>query len=573
MGVSDMKQLVRSEESRLTNLYELSRIITSSTMEPKKILNTIIEAVVRISGATSGSLRLIDKESNMLKLEVACGFDKAIGVNELRIGEGITGWVARTGEPLLIPDVTKDERYVNVDADIKSELAVPLVIEGEVIGVANVNSTELNAFTTEDLESLTTLASHSAMIIQNSKLYDALNRRMNELSALADISKIIIGTMNLEEILAEIIERTAYIMKTKICSLMLLNEDGTELVIRVVYGGSPAYIGKPNLKVDESLIGRVVETRRPLTALDVRQVPGYRYPELAKKEGLCSLLSVPLMVKDRIIGVINVYKSTQHEFNQGEIQLLSSFADQSAIAIENARLYERMMALEEEIRQIEKLGMMGELGVEVAHEIRNPLTIIKMLLHPLKESNAKDVEIIEGEIDRINRIITQFLDYARPKDSEPQYIDINRVLNNALSLVEHRLSRRKIALEKDISPLSLINADPDKMGQVFLNLFLNSIDAMSAGGSLRISTRENSNSVSIEISDNGSGVPPEIKGKIFEPFITTKSGGLGLGLSVVHRIIEQHKGEIKVASEPEVGTSFTIILPIERGDNEKDINS
>jgi len=558
-----MEKKTQIGESRLSNLYKLSEIITS-TLEPKEVLSLIIDAAVRISGATSGSLRLIDLEALTLRLEVACGLSEgASGLSELKIGEGVTGWVAKTGKPLLVPDVTRDERYVVMDDNIRSELAVPLVLEGQVIGVVNVNSTKLDAFTQEDLELLSTLASQSAKVIQNAKLYDALRRKANELSTLFNVGKIITGTLNLEEVLNQIVEKASYLMNTKLCSLMLLNEDGMELIIKAVHGGSPDYAQRPNLKVDESLIGGVVKTKRPLTALDVRQVPGYKYLDLARREGLCSLLSVPLIFKEQVIGIINVYKSTQDKFTSDEIGLLSNLADQSAMAIQNARLYEQMMNLEEGIRRIEKLGVLGELAVEVAHEVRNPLTIIKMLLHALKVDNSKDVEVIEGEIDRINKIVTQFLDYARPGEPVLKEIDVNRILDTTLILLSHRLNKRKIELVKDLPSVPRLSADPDKLEQAFLNLFLNAIDAMPSGGRLKVSTRTSNGYVQIEIGDSGVGIPPQIKNKLFKPFTTTKEGGLGLGLSVVHRIVEGHKGRIAVESTPEHGTAFTISLPLE----------
>ena len=563
MNTAIEKEKTEIGESRLSDLYKLSGVITS-TLEPKKVLSLIIDTAVRISGATSGSLRLIDRESETLRLEVSCGLSRgAAGIVELKIGEGVTGWVAKTGKPILVLDVTRDRRYVVMDKNTRSELAVPLVLEDEIIGVVNVNSTKLHAFTQEDLELLSTLASQSAKVIQNANLYDALRRKADELSTLFNIGKIITGTLNLEEVLNQIVEKASYLMNTKICSLMLLNEEGSELIIKAVHGGSPDYIQRPNLKVGESLIGKVVVTKKPLPVLDVRQVRGYMYLDLARREGLCSLLSVPLIFKEQVIGVINVYKSTQEKFTPDEIDLLSNLADQSAMAIQNARFYEQMMNLEEGIRRIEKLGVLGELGVEVAHEIRNPLTIIKMLLHPLKAENPKDVTVIEGEIDRINKIVTQFLDHARPGEPVLKEIEVNRILDNTLILLSHRLNKRKIKLIKDLSPLPRLSADPDKLEQVFLNLLLNAIDAMPEGGRLAVYTKTSKHYVLIGIEDSGVGISPQIKEDLFKPFTTTKEEGLGLGLSIVHRIIEDHRGKISVKSASGHGTTFTISLPLE----------
>lgn len=554
------------EISKLSFLYELSHLITS-TLEPEKILNLIVQAAVDMTRATSGSLSLIDQESQTLNINVSRGYGrKDLKKVKLRVGEGVTGWVAKTGEPLLVSDVTKDERYVNLDKTVKSELAVPLTIKGETIGVVNVNSDKINAFGSEDLELLSTLADHSASVIHNAMLYETANRRAEELALLFGTGKIITGTLNLEDVLAQIVEKTSHLMKSRICSLMLLNEDGTELSINAVYGGSSDYIEKPNLKVEESLIGRVIKTKRPLTAIDVFKERGYKYHDLARREGLRSLLSVPLMVKGEPIGAINIYKPSPYVFTSEEVQLLSSLADQAAIAIENAKLYKRMVELEEQARRAEKVAVLGELAVEITHEIRNPLTIIKMLTHTLAEGNRDDeaMEVIKYEIDRIDRLVARFLDYARPAEPKLRDVDMNHIVENTLLLVNHRINRQGIRLAKDLSPLPRVSVDPEKMTQVLLNLLINAVDAMPTGGELILSTRaDQQEKLLISIKDSGTGIPQSIRERLFSPFVTTKKDGLGLGLSIVHRIIEQHDGKIEVDSQEGKGTTFTIELPLD----------
>ncbi|MBI2368768.1 MAG: GAF domain-containing protein [Deltaproteobacteria bacterium] len=550
---------------RLATLFRLSRVI-ASTLEPRKVLTQIINGAVRITKATSGSLLVIDRERGTLHIEVASGYtERAIARARLKVGEGITGWVAKTGIPLLVPDVTKDPRYVRLDKQIRCEMAVPLILEDEIIGVVNVNNTRVGAFTGEDLELLITLASLSAQIIQNARLFDTVRQQVRELDVLFTIGKSITGTLNLENVLNEIVKSAAQLMNTQICSLMLLSEDGRELAIKAVYGGSPDYIKKPNLPVAESLIGQAVKTRQPVTSMDVREERGYRYLDLARREGLCALLAVPMMVKGQVIGVINTYKSTRHRFTENEIKLLSSLADQSAIAIENARLYGRMIDLEERIRRVEKFGVLGELAVEIAHEVKNPLTIIKMLLYGLQVEDQKDLEIIRSEIDRMNRIVTQFLGYSRPGEPRSQPVDLNQILEATLQLVEHRVAKQKVMVERNFSRLPPVEVDVEKMEQAFLNLYLNALDAMPGGGRLAVATRRHGGEITITIDDTGTGIPPDIRDRIFAPFVTSKETGLGLGLSIVHRIVEQHHGEVRVRSGPGgtgYSTRFIIRLPV-----------
>ncbi len=557
-----MPRAEKIDESRVSILYELSKVIASS-LEPRRVLGSIIDAAIKITRANSGSLLLIDKETNKLKIEVTRRYPQRLGAKTvLKVGEGITGWVAKKGVPLSVPDVSRNKRYIEIDEDIRSELAVPLILEEEVIGVINVNSLRVHAFSEEDLGFLVSLASQSAQIIKNAKLFDAVRRRAEELAVLFDVGKSITGTLNLGEVLKQIVRRAALLMGTKLCSLMLLDDTCRELMIKAVHGGTQKYVKRPNLKVSESFVGRVVKARRPLSSIDVRKERGYKYLDLARREGLCSLLSVPLMVKGEAIGVLNVYKSTPYIFSKGEIQLLKSIADLSAIAIENARLYERIMELEERIRAMEKLGVMGEMAAEVAHEIRSPLTTIKMLISTLRGSDGKDKRVIEEEIERINKMVARLLDYSRPKEPRVEMMDINKILDETILLLEHRIGQQKIEVKRSYSQIPPLEADPERLRQAFLNLSLNALDAMPSGGALTISTRApGGESVQVKISDSGNGIPSRIKNKIFLPFITTKEAGLGLGLSIVHRAIEEHRGTIKVESRKNKGTTFTIKIP------------
>ena len=551
---------------RLSTLDELNRVI-ASTLDSNEVLGHVIKTAVEVTGATSGSLLLIDPEDDTLSIRVARGYtEEAMRNIRLRVGEGVTGWVAQHHAPLLVPDVTTERRYINVDEAIRSELAVPLIVEGETLGVVNVNSAEVGAFTQADLELLIMLTSQSAQVIRNARLFDTIRQRAEELSALFTVGKSIAGTLNLERVLHQVVEEAARLMNTKICSLMLLTEDGVELIIEAVYGGSPDYTDRENLSVEEALIGQVIRTKQPLTVMDVREEELYRHPDLASREGLCSLLSVPMIARGRAIGVLNTYKSTRHRFAESEIQLLSSMADLAAIAIENARLYEQMMVLEERIRRIEKLGVLGELSVGVAHEIRNPLTIIKMLVHGLRaeyEEN-QDMGIIASEIDRMNGIVTRFLNYARPAESVSEEVDLNVLLDGTVQLVGHRIRRQQIEVERRYEELPTVQADPDQIEQVLLNLLLNALDAMPEGGMLSFTTRAVDGYVEARIRDTGPGIPEEIRDHLFQPFITTKSDGLGLGLSIVRRIVDEHHGDVRVEADDGTGTEFILTLPIER---------
>lgn len=552
----------KTGEDRFYQLYELFRTISSS-LEPARALDLIIDAAVKITGASGGSLIMIDWQKKILNIAVSRGFTRSIRSVKLKVGEGITGWVAATGKPLLVRNVRRDRRYVTVKEDIQSELAVPLVVEDKLIGVLNVDSTHADAFDEEDLDLLTLLSRQSAQVIRNGQLFDTSRKQLEQMSTLIEINKAITSTLSLEKILNQIVERTARLMKSKICSILFLTDDGRELILKAQYGGGTDYSHKPNLKVDSCLIGKVIRTRGSLQVPDITRESDYFFKDLARQEKLKSLLSVPLIVRERVIGVLNIYKSKQYIFSDEECVLVRTFADLCSVAIENARLYEKMIDLEEQTRRAERLAAVGELSVGIAHEIRNPLTIVKMIFESGSALTKKDTKVISQELNRMNQIISQLLDYTRPKEITQEACDVKQNLENTLFLLGPQLDKKNIKIVTDYKTQGFsVLADPVQLQQVFLNLLLNACDSIDGKGKISIRckiTRENMMQISIR--DNGSGITKEIQGKLFVPFTTSKPKGLGLGLSIVHRILKAHSGSIEISSLPGKGTTVTVILP------------
>lgn len=558
---------------KLQILYETSSLI-NSTMEPKEVISLVLEEAVRIMGATSGSLRMVDSERGVLRLEVAIGegLDTLRAV-ELHMGEGVTGWVALHGNPLLIRDVTQDARYFPIREDVRSELAVPLVIEDRVMGVLNVDSIHMDAFSQTDLELLEALANQSARVIHNAQLHAQVKRKALELGSLFSVGQAIVSSLDLNEVLERITQKVVDLMEVKLCSLMLVDERGEELSIKAVYGASESYVRKPNLKVSDSLLGHVVREKTPLTVEDVREHPEFKYSRLAREEGLVSLLSVPMIFQDRVIGLLNVYTSRPHLFRPEEEELLAALAGQSAIAIENARLYENVVAAEERIRQSERLLILGEMAAEIAHEVRNPLTVIRMLIHSLHEEfergdpRKRDTQVIEEKIAQMGSMVDQILQITLQREPDFQPLYIHDVLEDTLTLTRHRLARQKIEVSKRYGrDLPKIHGDRAQLEQAALNLVLNAAQAMPGGGRLTIRTgrrrgRKGPGRLWIALEDTGSGIPEAKLLDIFHPFYSSKEGGIGLGLSIVQRIIKQHHGSVSVKSTLGRGSCFTLSLP------------
>jgi signal transduction histidine kinase len=552
-------------------LTRVSNVINSS-LEPEKVLNLVLGEAVDITQATTGSIALINPHTQLLEIEVAIGLDKEARELKLAIGRGVTGWVAKMGKPLLVPDVTTDWRYVSVRKDIRSELAVPLVVDGGLIGVLNVDSTRPNAFSAEDEELLVALGNQAAQVIHNSWLYEAVGSNVRKLESLFSVARSIISSLDLEEILRRVTRDACALMQTRICSLMLLGPDRTTLELRACHGAGATYLDRPPLSVDESLIGTVVRRGKPLQVFNVQEHDAYQHIELARKEGLVSLLSVPMAVGDTIIGALNVYTATPYRFSTRDIKILSTLANLSAVAIENARLHEKTVQLDEQLRRTERLGTLGLLAAEVAHEIRNPLTVMKMLFHSLElkfpetDPRARDAEIVAEKMDHLNKIVDQLLSYARSNDPTFELVDINDLLRDMLLLTRHKLSQQKVGLKTDFAAdLPKVRVDRGQIEQACLNLILNAAEAMPQGGSLTITSSHVAGPpsfIGLAFTDTGVGISKEKQDSLFEPFLTTKAQGTGLGLAIVHRIVvDAHSGKVEVRSTPKKGTTFRLLLP------------
>jgi signal transduction histidine kinase/uncharacterized protein YigA (DUF484 family) len=569
-----MARNTTSEQRKLRQFEVLVRVssVINSTLEPEEVLNRVLAEAVRVMQAHSGSIVLIDPHTQMLEIEVAIGLSEKARQTKLAIGRGVTGWVAKMGVPLRVPDVTADRHYVSVRTDIRSELAVPLLVEGALIGVLNVDSTRRDAFSTEDEELLVAIANQSAQVIQNSWLYQAVAHNARQLESLFSVAHSVISSLNLQEILQRVTRDACHLMDTKVCSLMLVNPTRELLELRACYGAGAKYLRRPPLPVADSLIGFVVRRRKPLRIFNVQTHDDYRHSEMAREEGLVSLLSVPMIVDEVAIGALNVYSAEPYHFSNQDIKTLSALANLAAVAIENARLHEKVVDVEEQLRHNERLSTLGLLAAEVAHEIRNPLTVMKMLFHsldlqfPPEDPRARDAEIMAEKMDHLNKIVDHLLGYARSTEPTFEMVDVNDLLDDVLLLTRQKLSQQKIELVRKFGEgLPQVRADRGQIEQACLNLILNAADAMIRGGTLTVSSameHEPSSAVVLSFADTGLGMAPEKQKQIFEPFLTTKAHGTGLGLAIVQKIVEAHSGKINVKSAPKKGTTFRIFLPV-----------
>ena len=580
-----------SREEKLELLYEMSNSI-HSTLDPQDALKVIIQEAVRLTRASTGSVALVNPTTRTLEIHASHGLPKGSTHLQLKVGEGITGWVALSGKPALVADVTEDSRYVLLNPDTRSELAVPLEVQGETRGVINVDSNRPSAFLLEDLELLQELATQASKVVHHTWLYEQVRMKARLYESLASISQTINSTLNLTDALSVITREACTLMRAKTASLLMLDESGEWLDLRASAGAGPQYLSKPRLSVADSLVGIVLRRRKPMQVENVQVSGRYQNVSMARAEGLVSLLSVPLNFDSDAFGVLNVYTGEQHNFSNEEIGILSSLASLSAVALQKARLYERVVDLEEQLRQAEKLSALGLLAAEVAHEIRNPLTVMKMLFHSLdlgfepNDPRAKDAAIVEGKMNHLNRIVEQILDFARSTEPVLAPVDLNSVIGDLGLLIRHKLKNQSIEFVRDLGKdRPVIMGDSVQLEQAFLNLTLNAVEAMPHGGKLTIRTQLTDQGhipsiqvkkdvpiqwAIIEFIDTGTGMTEAQRSGAFSSLLhTTKQKGTGLGFAIVKRVVDTHQGLIEINSAPGTGTTIILRFPTRPCRNEE----
>ena len=574
--MSDELTELKARYERLNLLYQASNAI-HATLDHQEALQLILNQAVRQMRASSGSVVLINPTNGFLEILAAEGLPANAAELKLRVGEGITGWVARTGKPARVGDVTKDSRYVMLRREVCSELAVPLEVGEEIRGVLNVDSDRTDAFSSEDQELLLALARQAARVIHNTWLYEQVRLKARLFESLASVSQTINSTLNLDDALSVITREACVLMQAKVCSLMLLDETREWLELRASFGAGEAYINRPRLSLEDSLLGIVVRRKKPLQVENVQVSSRYQSVDVARREGLVALLGVPLLYGGQAIGTLSVYTGQPASFSNEEIRILSALAELSAIAIQKARLYERVVDVEEQLRQNEKLSALGLLAAEVAHEIRNPLTVLKMLYHSLDlkfspgDPRAKDARIIDEKMGQLNKIVEKILDFTRTTEPPLAPVRLNALIEELGLLVRHKLKNQKIRLTRALEPdLPAVMGAAPQLEQAFLNLILNGAEAMPEGGELTIKTRrvrlrrggEEPAHVAVEFRDTGQGMSEEQRRRAFTSVLsTTKVKGTGLGLAIVARIVEAHGGKIKIRSRLGQGTTVTVFLP------------
>ena len=412
------------------------------------------------------------------------------------------------------------------------------------------------------------------------------NTSQRELDTILKFGSLINSSLNIEDVLDHAMKWGEDFMEAEASSVYELDKERNEIFIRLARGEKKGPVRGIRLKVGEGIAGWVVKTGRPVVSQDVKKDKRFS-DKFDKKTGFKthSMICVPLIAKDEPIGALQVLnKKSKKPFTQADFKLLTGMAHQIAVAIENAKLYQRLeedFALttqelkitQEKLIRSERLLAMGHLVQGVAHEIRNPIMTIGGFTQRLKRELGTGhklqqyVDIILEEAIRLEKLVKQVNEFMNVQSATLSMDKLPPVVDEVIKLFEPMAKRQKVRIVRDIDgDTPPINMDSAQMITALSNIVENALESMSSGGTLTLAVNRQDNNILITVRDTGCGIPAEQLDAIYDPFVTSKTRGAGLGLSMVHQIVMNHHGEIKISSQSEKGTIVIIRLPVPMGE-------
>jgi PAS domain S-box-containing protein len=588
---ANLYQGERVQAERVRALATVNQRI-SSALELDVLLRTISASAAQLTGVRFASFWLADEVARTLQFmggsveEIAADFPQpTVTYDE---GGGV-GWVARTRRRLRVDDVNADARIINLDWwrrwSLRGFLAFPVMAGDQLLAVLCLSHPETVSVTPDVAEVIEMLVAQASVAIQNARLYREAQRRRDVAEVLARLGRDLTGTLEAERI-AELVTRGIVDLLGVQGSIVFRYEPKDGTLHSIAAHGPASHLAR-NIVLNprEGIAGLAVAERKVVATADVAREPRIEHaPErraILMQNDIRAMLGIPLLTHERIIGALAVGDRAGREFTEEELLAVQAFADQAALALENARLYAaaqdsltRLRETQAQLVQAAKMSALGQLVSGVAHELNNPLSVIigygqLLLAREVSESLRRPVELMVAQGDRMAKIVRNLLFFARQRPPERAAVNLQSVVEQTLALRMNQLTLSGITVETEFaSDLPEITGDAQQLEQVFLNLLLNAEQAIlevKPQGRIIVRTRlsPDGNFACADVVDDGPGVAPDALPHVFEPFFTTKvvGSGTGLGLSVSYGILEEHGGRLSVQSR-RGETTFSVELPV-----------
>ena len=578
-----------------TATSEILQVLSQSPTDAQPVFDAIARAAVRLCGA---SYSVVGRYDGRLIHLAAYEHVRPEGIEAIKAlfpahpsRDTTTARAVLDRAVVHVPDVLADpdyDRSVAVGLQNRSTLAVPMLLDGQPIGVVVVTGAEAGAFSERQIELLQTFADQAVIAVQNVRLFKELaartaelSRSVDQLTALGEVGRAVSSTLDLETVLTTIVSRAVEISGLDGGVVFEYDEDGEVFVQRAQAGtgGSLAAArGATRVRKSEGVVGRTAVALEPVAESDITEPGAYIGPnrENLIESGVRAILAVPMVREGQLIGCLGVTRNQPGEFPAQTIELLRTFATQSALAIQNARLFRE---IEDKSRQLEAASRhKSEFLANMSHELRTPLNAIigfsevlsaRMFgdLNDKQEEYLRDIhESGQPLLSLINDILDLSKIEAGRMELDPTLFDLPTAIDHALTFVRERAARRGIALHRAVDQrLGQIRGDERKIKQVLLNLLSNALKFTAEGGRIAVGADVADGMAEVSVSDTGIGIAPEHRDAVFEEFrqvgtAARKVEGTGLGLTLSRKFIELHGGRIWVESELGAGSTFRFTL-------------
>ena len=585
---ADLSRLQLLEELKLSNmilqrrmgelnaLYEAGKSI-GSTANLKELLRQIVVLASTVTEAQVGSIMLLDENREYLTIEAAIGLDNNVIVStKLPIGESIAGTVAQNGEPLIVEDVEKSERFRRINREkygAASLLCSPLRIKNKVIGVINMaNKQSGESFSDNDLRLLSTFASQAAIAVDDANQFDKNRRRLVEFEILHEVSKELPNIQSLNDFRKALIGKLIRIFPIDYSIWFNWNADTRTLIPHGITGEvdfpltESGGIDIRRIARDSISIGPVGSNDVDFS--DINDLSLYLSEQLSERDNFPqpkqAYMAIPILRSDEFAHVFYIGANCEKPYSEDDISLARLVISQASLLFEKER----------SLLNATRLITMGNMISEISHDLRRPLTSIKGTLQVLRMKypeligNSELFSTADEEVHRMNELVRELVNFSNPNKYETEKVDLRGLVARASELISPDLHRNGIKYSSDFEDAEWdVIINKNQILEVLLNLFMNAIDAMPDGGNLKVQglikkpSHKKQDYLALEISDTGCGIKKEHLSRIFDRYFTSKETGTGLGLAVVERIISAHNGTLSVASEEGKGTTFTMYFP------------